>query len=62
MAERKPKLKITLMGTGINETILAVDHEMIGLHAATYHKITLVSGTVVFYNDFGIRSVWVETL
>lgn len=56
----KAKFKITIMGNMAEEVIMATDHEIMGLPASTLHKITLVSGTIVYINDFGMKKVWVE--
>lgn len=37
--------------------IEAAEHELVGLPADTFHKITLKNGTVLYFNNFGVRSV-----
>jgi hypothetical protein len=56
MPKQSP-IYIKILGTGIYERIKAVDYELIGLPADTFHKITLMDGTVCYYNTFGVRSL-----
>lgn len=58
----KNRIRVRILGTGINEFFEAVTHEIVGLPAGTYHKFTYNDGTVTYYNDFGVRSVSVEQL
>lgn len=37
-----------------------VKYEMLDLQAAVYHKLTLEDGSILYVNDFGIRSVHVR--
>ncbi len=52
---------VTISGGGIHEVIRdVVEHEVVGLPAATYHKMTMPNGIVLYYNDFGVRTVTVQ--
>jgi hypothetical protein len=48
-----------IAGGGFHQIIKAKSHEIMGLPAGTYHKFELENGTVVYINDFGIRTVTV---
>jgi len=52
---KKSAIYIKIMGTGIHERIEAASHEIVGMPADTFHKITLMNGTIVYYSSFGIR-------
>lgn len=57
MSSPKKRIYIKIIGTGIFEKIEAAEHELVGLPADTFHKITLMDGTIVYYNTFGVRSL-----
>lgn len=46
-----------IVGTGINATLKVTSHELRGLPAGTYHVFTLENGAVLYFNDFGVRTV-----
>lgn len=48
---------VHITGTGIDFRLRVKEHEIVGLQASTYHKFTLENGVVVYYNDFGVRTV-----
>jgi len=50
-------LFVRIVGTAINETFKAREHEVVGFPAGTYHKFQMEDGTTVYFNDFGVRSV-----
>lgn len=54
---KQKTIYIKIIGTGIHVEMEAVAHELLGLPAGTYHKMTLKDGTTFLLNDFGIRSV-----
>lgn len=53
-------IHVRVTGTGINDEFDALDHEIVGLAAGTYHKFTLINHIVYYLNDFGVRSVSIE--
>jgi hypothetical protein len=55
MAKTK-SIYIKIVGQGVHEMLIAAEHEIVGLPADTFHKITLMDGTICYYNTFGIRS------
>ena len=57
----KKFIHIRITGTGVNEEFDCVSHELVGLPAGTYHKFTFANGVIAFYNDFGIRCVYVNS-
>lgn len=58
MAEKKIKLyRAIITGTGINEALLCISHEVVGYPASTYHKFVYPNGSIILKNDFGVSSV-----
>lgn len=58
VAAKKLKLyRAVITGTGINETILCLSHDIVGYSASTYHRFVYPNGVVILKNDFGISSV-----
>jgi len=48
---------VKILGTGIHEQFRALSHEIVGLPAGTYHKFAMENGSVLYINDFGVRTV-----
>lgn len=57
---KRKLLRITLTGTGMNQTFLALSHEVVGLPASTYHKFVLENGAIAWKNDFGVSDVIID--
>ena len=57
----KKLIHVRLTGTGINDEFDCVSHEIVGLPAGTYHKFVLANGLTAYFNDFGIRCVYIGT-
>ncbi len=57
MTKVKNPIYIKILGTGVHERIEAASHEIVGMPADTFHKITLMNGALVYYSSFGIRSI-----
>jgi hypothetical protein len=55
----KPLIHVKITGTGVNDEFDAVSHEIVGLPAGTYHKFDFVNGVTAYWNDFGIRCVYI---
>lgn len=48
---------VKILGTGVNETLRCLSHEIKGLPAGTYHVFEMENGSTLYFNDFGVRSV-----
>ena len=53
----KKLLYVRISGTGFSQTWKCVSHEVIGYPAGTYHVFKFEDGSIVYLNDFGIRTV-----
>lgn len=62
MANKKAAYAVEMIGTGVQVNFDVVEHELVGLPATTYHKFTFPNGSVMFYNDFGVKSVTIKPL
>ena len=61
--QKKKKTGTTVQINGGNMATVVenvVKYEMLDLQAAVYHKLTLEDGSILYVNDFGIRSVHVR--
>lgn len=57
----KKTYQITISGGGLHNIQRGViEHTIEGYPGTTYHKLVLSDGKILYYNDFGVRTVLVE--
>ena len=48
---------VRIIGTAISESFKAVSHEVKAYPSNTYHVFGMTNGSMLWFNDFGIRSI-----
>lgn len=54
---KKSLIYVRIIGTAINETFKAISHEVKAYPSNTYHVFEMENGAVLWFNDFGVRSL-----
>lgn len=58
MAKAKYNIRFT-HGVGVMDLRDVAEYEMLDLKAAVYHKVTFSDDTIMYINDFGVKSIQV---
>lgn len=54
-------IHVVMDGTGYHEDFYAYEHEILPYPAGTYHRFLLTNGDTVYYNDFGLRTLFIKS-